>query len=96
MRSHSGRIALCDMAPKTDLHATAGWQPPRCIKSLSREQDGAAEMVQRRIAGNNGGNRQESGRLEIDEILSGILRLQKQVDTLDKKLDRLAQPGARS
>ena len=38
----------------------------------------------------------ESERLEIDEILRGILRLQKQVDTLDKKLDRLAQPGARS
>ena len=38
----------------------------------------------------------ESERLEIDEILRGILRLQKQVDTLDKKLDRFAQPGARS
>ena len=38
----------------------------------------------------------ESERLEIDEILRGILRLQKQVTTLDKKLDRFAQPGARS
>ncbi|HEX7234748.1 MAG TPA: hypothetical protein VF243_05715, partial [Nitrosospira sp.] len=34
----------------------------------------------------------ESGRLEIDEILKGILLLQRQIDTLDKKLDRLAQP----
>ncbi|MBN9123960.1 MAG: hypothetical protein J0I90_00670 [Nitrosospira sp.] len=38
----------------------------------------------------------ESDRLEIDEILKGILRLQRQIDTLDKKLDRLVQPGARN
>jgi hypothetical protein len=38
----------------------------------------------------------ESDRLEIDEILKGILRLQKQIDTLDKKLDQLAHPGARN
>src|SRR5687768_3117582 len=38
----------------------------------------------------------ESDRLEIDEILKGILRLQKQIDTLDKKLDRLTQSGARN
>jgi hypothetical protein len=38
----------------------------------------------------------ESDRLEIDEILKGILRFQRQIDTLDKKLDRLAQPGARN
>ena len=69
---------------------------PELYRGLMVLGDGAAEIVQRRIAGNNGGNRQESGRLEIDEILRGILRLQKQVDTLDKKLDRLAQPGARS
>jgi hypothetical protein len=38
----------------------------------------------------------ESDRLEIDEILKGILLLQRQIDTLDKKLDRLAPPGTRN
>lgn len=35
-------------------------------------------------------------RFEGEEILKALLKLQKQVDTLDKKLDRLAPPSARN
>ncbi len=37
----------------------------------------------------------EPERFEGEEVLKSLLKLQKQVDTLDKKLDRLAPPSAR-
>lgn len=38
----------------------------------------------------------ESERFESEEILKALLKLQKQVNTLDKKLDRLAPSSSRS